>query len=137
MLEIITKAERQASKKVGWKRKEVAKKIKIFEREAQQGVSQRHQAEKLSVPRTTLQHWLKRKENLGGEKEVANFFESPAGLVFLHQLVIAAQFVMSQVGPCGIRLVCVFLELSGLARFVASSYGAQQQVSVAATYRQL
>jgi hypothetical protein len=35
-----------------------------------------------------------------------------------------------EVGACGIRLVCLFLHLTGLDRFVAASYGAQQQVNV-------
>jgi hypothetical protein len=35
-----------------------------------------------------------------------------------------------EVGACGIRLVCLFLNLTGLNRFVAASYGAQQQVNV-------
>jgi hypothetical protein len=38
--------------------------------------------------------------------------------------------VITQVGPCGIRLVCQYLELTGLDQFVASSYGTQQKVSV-------
>ena len=35
-----------------------------------------------------------------------------------------------EVGACGIRLVCLFLHLTGLDCFVAASYGAQQQVNV-------
>jgi hypothetical protein len=38
--------------------------------------------------------------------------------------------VCVEVGACGIRLVCLFLNLTGLDRFVAASYGAQQQVNV-------
>src|SRR5256714_6617855 len=38
--------------------------------------------------------------------------------------------VCVEVGACGIRLVCLFLNLTGLNRFVAASYGAQQQVNV-------
>ncbi len=34
-------------------------------------------------------------------------------------------------GPCGIRLVCLFLKLTGLDQFVAGSYGSQQKVSAA------
>ena len=34
-------------------------------------------------------------------------------------------------GPCGVRLLCLFLELTGLAAFVAASYGAQHKMSVA------
>jgi hypothetical protein len=33
------------------------------------------------------------------------------------------------VGACGIRLVCLLLTLTGLDRFVAASYGTQQQVN--------
>jgi len=36
--------------------------------------------------------------------------------------------VCVEVGACGIRLVCLLLTLTGLHRFVASSYGAQPQV---------
>ena len=38
--------------------------------------------------------------------------------------------VCVEVGACGIRLVCLFLNLTGLNRFVAASYGAQQQVNL-------
>lgn len=131
MRKIITETGEKESKKAERDRKEIAEKIIRFEKRAQEGVSQRQVAEELKIPRTTLQHWIKRKENLEAETEVANFFESPAGVVFLHQLVIAAQFVITAVGPGGIRMVCLFLELSGLAKFVGSSYGAQQQVNVA------
>lgn len=126
MREIIAE---EISKKV-WDRGKVAEKIATFERIAKQGVSQRQIAEEISVPRSTLQHWIKRKENLEADKVVVEFFESPEGLVFLHQVVMAAQFVITQVGTGGIRLVCQFLELSGLFRYIASSYGAQQQVNV-------
>lgn len=61
---------------------------------------------------------------------MAAFFESPVGTAFLHRLAVGAHFVMTMLGPCGIRLVCLFFELTGLDRFIASSYGAQQGVSV-------
>jgi hypothetical protein len=62
---------------------------------------------------------------------VTAFFGSPAGVAFLHRLVLAAHFVMTLVGPCGIRLVCLLLELSGLDAYVAASYGPQQKISAA------
>ena len=43
--------------------------------------------------------------------------------------MIAFHLVCVEVGACGIRLVCLFLNLTGLNRFVAASYGAQQQVN--------
>jgi hypothetical protein len=33
------------------------------------------------------------------------------------------------VGACGIRLVCLLLQVTGLNRFVGASYGTQQQVN--------
>ena len=37
----------------------------------------------------------------------------------------AAHVVMSQVGACGVGLICQFLHLSGLSAFFGSSYGSQ------------
>src|SRR5262245_60017222 len=51
-------------------------------------------------------------------------------MAFLHRLVVAFHMVCVEVGAGGIRLVCLFLNLTGLDRFVAASYGAQQQVNV-------
>ncbi len=89
--------------------------------------SQRQWAESRGVPRTTLQYWLKRKDNLDADPELVEFFESPVGLAFLHRLVCAAQFEFVENGVASIRNVSNFLELSGLSYFVASCYGAQQK----------
>ncbi len=78
-----------------------------------------------------MQHWLERKENIDADPAVVAFFGSPAGVAFLHRLVLAAHFVITLSGAGGIRLVCLFLEISGLAQFIAGSYGTQQQVTVA------
>jgi hypothetical protein len=43
--------------------------------------------------------------------------------------VLAFHLVCVEVGACGIRLVCLLLNLTGLDRFVAASYGVQQQVN--------
>ncbi len=94
-------------------------------------MSQRQLAEAMGIPRGTLQHWLERRETLETDPVVAAFFESPVGTAFLHRLVLAAHLVMTLVGPCGLRLVCLFLELTKLDVFVAASYGPQQKVSAA------
>jgi hypothetical protein len=114
-----------------WSREEGAEKMAAFEQAYQQTPSQRQLANALEIPRSTLQHWLKRKAAIDADPELVAFFESPVGVAFLHRLVLAAHFVMTLLGPCGIRLVCLFLELSGLDKFVAASYGPQQRVSVA------
>src|SRR5262245_34028006 len=94
-----------------------------------QGISERQAAKELKVPRTTLQAWRLWHDTLDSCPHVAAFFQSGPGLAFLHRLVIAFHLVCVEVGACGIRLVCLFLHLTGLNRFVAASYGAQQQVN--------
>jgi Family of unknown function (DUF6399) len=94
-----------------------------------QGVSQRQAATVLEVPRTTLQAWRAYQESLDACPAVVAFFHSVPGLAFLHRLVLALHLVYTEVGACGIRLVCLFLRITGLDRFVGASYGVQQQVN--------
>jgi hypothetical protein len=94
-----------------------------------QGMSQRQAAQALQVPRTTLQAWHLWHATLDICPHVAEFFQKGPGLAFLHRIVIAVHLVCVEVGACGIRLVCLLLNLTGLNRFVAASYGAQQQVN--------
>jgi cob(I)alamin adenosyltransferase len=95
-----------------------------------QGISERQASTELQVPRTTLQAWRLWHDTLDMCSHVTDFFQSGPGLAFLHRIVIACHLVCVEVGACGIRLVCLFLNLTGLNRFVAASYGAQQQVNV-------
>ena len=95
-----------------------------------QGVSQRQAAKQLQVPRTTLQAWHSWHDTLDICPHVAQFFQSGPGLAFLHRLVLALHLICVEVGACGIRLVCLLLNLTSLDRFVAASYGAQQQVNL-------
>jgi hypothetical protein len=94
-----------------------------------QGISERQAAKEIKVPRTTLPAWRVWHDTLDICPHVAEFFQSGPGLAFLHRIVIAFHLVCVEVGACGIRLVCLFLNLTGLNRFVAASYGAQQQVN--------
>lgn len=112
-----------------WDRTRTTAEVAAFEATAHRSISQRQFAKQRGVPRTTLQYWLSRKATIDADPAVVAFFESPIGLAFLHRLVVATHLVFTQVGPCGTRLVCQFLALSALDRFVAASYGPQQQVS--------
>jgi len=94
-----------------------------------QGLSQRQAAKVLDVPRSTLQAWRAYQENIDECPAVVAFFHSGSGLAFLHRLVLALHLVWTEVGACGIRLVCLFLRITGLNRFVGASYGTQQQVN--------
>src|SRR5215470_6762327 len=94
-----------------------------------QGLSLRQAAKALEVPRSTLQAWRAYQESLDAHPTVVVFFQSSPGVAFLHRLVVGLRLVCTEVGACGIRLVCLLLKLTGLDRFVAASYGIQQQVN--------
>jgi hypothetical protein len=113
-----------------WDRLERADLFAPYRELRTQGISERQAAKELQVPRTTLQAWRLWHDTLDICPHVAKFFQSGPGLAFFHRLVIAFHLVCVEVGACGIRLVCLFLNLTGLNRFVAASYGAQQQVNL-------
>ena len=93
-----------------------------------QGFSLRQAAQALEVPRSTLQASRAHQESLDEHPSVVVFFQSAPGLAFLHRLVLGIHLVCTEVGACGIRLVCLLLKLTGLDRFVGASYGTQHQV---------
>jgi len=92
--------------------------------------SQRQAAQAAGVPRSTLRHWQQRQSEGELSPEVMAFFDTPAGVELLQRLVVAAQLVITLRGGGGVRLVCQFLELSGLSSLVGASYGAQQALNV-------
>jgi len=112
-----------------WDRFERADLFEQYRELRTQGVSERQSAKDLKVPRTTLQAWRLWHDTLDICPHVAEFFQRGPGLAFLHRLVMAFHLVCVEVGACGIRLVCLLRNLTGLDRFVAASYGAQQQVN--------
>lgn len=111
-----------------WDRLERADLFEQYQELRTQGLSERQAAQELKVPRTTLQAWRTWHDSLDICPHVAAFFQSGPGLAFVHRLVVGFHLVCVEVGACGIRLACLFLKLTGLDRFVAASYGAQQQV---------
>jgi hypothetical protein len=110
-----------------WGREEIAKKLSGLESLSGLDLSEREIAHRLGIARSTLQHWLSRREANPAPPAWVAFFESPDGLEFLHRLMVALILVMVQMGACGIRLVCLVVELCGLSPFVAGSYGSQQK----------
>jgi hypothetical protein len=117
------------AKQKRWNRPTITAKIAAFQNRPSKTISQRQFANEQGMPRTTLQYWLARKDSIDADPALTAFFESPIGLAFLHRLQVAAHLVFNQVGPCGIRLICSYLELTGLDRFVAASVGAQHQIA--------
>ena len=100
----------------------MAEKLQRFEANLSRGMSQRQAANDVGVARGTLLDWKDRAEKIPLSKQTIDFFESPDGAIFIDRLVNALQFVMNQVGSCGIRLVSLVLRLSYLDYFVSSSY---------------
>ena len=94
------------------------------------GQPQRHVAAELGVARSTLQDWCKptRRRGPGG---VGGLRGDPRGRAVAAPVVVAAHFVITLQGGAGVRMVCQFLELSGLSAFVGASYGTQQALNAA------
>lgn len=57
---------------------------------------------------------------------LVEFFDSPQGIDFLRDIMIALHLVFAEENDCGLRNIGRFLQLSGLDEFVSASYGAQQ-----------
>jgi hypothetical protein len=123
------KPQRNPQGQPRWDRFERAELFEQYQQLRTQGLSERQAAKELKVPRSTLQAWRLWHDSLDICPHVADFFQSGPGLAFLHRLVIAFHLVCAEIGACGIRLVCLFLRLTGLDRFVAASYGAQQRLN--------
>ncbi|MCP4578850.1 MAG: hypothetical protein GY846_21435 [Deltaproteobacteria bacterium] len=111
-----------------WKRADSAKLISDYETR-NQTISQRDFSKMVDVPRSTLRHWLARKNGIDAHPVLIEFFENPVGIAFLHRLVTAAHVSFTKNGTASIHNVSDFLEESGLSPFVASSYSSQRRVS--------
>jgi hypothetical protein len=81
-----------------------------------QGRSQRHAATVLEVPRSPLQAWRPDQEPRDESPAGVAFFQSVAGLAFLHRLVLAVPLGCVESGAWGMRLGCLFLKRTGLTR---------------------
>ncbi len=97
--------------------------------EIHSGISERELAKQIDIPRSTWRHWQERRGKIEEDPNAVAFFTSPSGVDFLHRFTVAIHFATSFLGAGGVRLVCTFLELSGLSSFIASSYGAQRKIS--------
>lgn len=106
---------------------EIARLLARYEKMAQE-LSEVDIARHLEIPRTTLRHWRQRKDSLPCSAVVADFFEHPDGIAFLHRLIVTLHVVLSY-QPHGLRGVMQIIQLSGLDIFVANSLGAQQAVA--------
>lgn len=87
-------------------------------------------AEQLDIPdssfRYCCQQHQRRCQQTQFPQAFCEFCECPAGLEFLHRLLVALHLVFAEANDCGLRSIGWFLELSGLDEFLPASYGAQQ-----------
>jgi hypothetical protein len=114
-------------------RRGVADKLAQFRQFSSPATSCRQIAKRIRVPQRTLAHRVRRQRfrvrRSAWSPEVVAFFESPQGLEFLHRLSAAIHLVFVQANDAGIRSVTWFLRRSGLAEFIAPSYGAQRAIA--------
>ena len=111
-----------------WERVDAGELVSDFETR-DQTISQRDFAKMADVPRSTLRYWLARKNSIDAHPALIDFFENPVGIAFLHRLITAAHVSFTKNGTASIHNISDFLEKSGLAPFVASSYSSQRRVS--------
>ena len=111
-----------------WERADTVKLVSDFETR-DQTISQRDFAKMADVPRSTLRHWLSRKNGIDTHPVLIEFFENPFGIAFLHRLVTSTHLSFTKNGTARIHNVSDFLERSGLSPFVASSYSSQRRMS--------
>jgi hypothetical protein len=91
--------------------------------------SQRHFAKQHDIPRSTLGSWLRQPDPDGLDPDLVAFFRSTCGLALPRRIVLALFVVFLFRGCCGLRSLGLFLRLSQLDRFVASSHGALHELA--------
>jgi hypothetical protein len=130
-VEVCNDLDVNANKKIRYDRLDVAQKVVDINAVLKKTHNQSEAARAVGVPRSTARYWLDRNYKTGLPPEVILFFESPAGMAFLHQLTISAQFTITQLAGGGIDVFSTFLRLSQLDHFVASSHGTLHKQNVA------
>ena len=106
-----------------------AKQLQAVAQAQQDGESQRAALTSAGVARRTRRHW-NAPPATPAPAALAAFVETPEGVVWLRQILVAAHGSISEQGGAGVRVVCDFLALSGLSAFIGASYGTQQAFHV-------
>lgn len=119
-----------SGKRKQWQREDVTAIVVDFQ-SAKSNLSQRQFAKNIGVPRTTLQHWMYRKEalNLLESPDLVEFLESPTGVRFLHRIILAAHYEFCKKGAASTHNVSNFLEQCGVGQFIGASYSTQRNVA--------
>ena len=102
-----------------------AKHLHAVAQAQQDGQSQRAAVTGAGVARGTVRHWNASPAPLA-PAALSAFVETPEGVVWLRRILVAAHWSIGEQGGAGVRVVCDFLERSGLSAFIGASYGTQQ-----------
>jgi hypothetical protein len=129
-VEVCRELDVAASKKVRYDRLDIAQKVVNIKSVLQKTHNKSEAAREAGVPRSTARYWLDREGKSGVTQEIESLFESPVGMAFLHQLVVSAQFAITQLAGGGVDILATFLHLSQLDKFIASSHGTLHKQSV-------
>ncbi len=111
-------------------RLERAEKREVAANQLAQGQPLRQVATDLGIARSTLRDWCAAGPVAGLPPEVAACLATPAGVRWLHRLVVVMHLIITLRAGAGVRLVCEFLELSGLSAVVGAAYGSQYALTV-------
>lgn len=111
-----------------------AKQLQAVAQAQQDGQSQRAAVTGVGVARSTLRHWNASPASPASPATpatpapaaLAAFVATPEGVVWLRRMLVAAHWSIGEQGGAGVRVVCDFLERSGLSAFIGASYGTQQ-----------
>lgn len=106
-----------------WGRENVARLSAAYAEERTNGATERAAAAATGVPRSTHRDWVERYARIDAPDAEKVFFESAAGVAFLHRLVTALHLVIIFNVGAGIRQVTLVLDLVKLTAFVATSIG--------------
>lgn len=122
-MEVCCDLDINTSKKTRYERLDIAQKVVDIKSVLQKTGNKSKAAREVGIPRSTARYWLAREGKSGVSPEIESLFESPVGMAFLHQLVLSAQFTITQLAGGGVDILATFLRLSQLDKFVASSHG--------------
>ena len=111
-----------------WDHQQVAQ---VFDRfhDPDPPASVRQFAREHDIPRSTLGHWLRQDPPEGLDPNLVAFFRSSSGLALLRRVVLALFLVFLFRASGGLRALGLFLRLTQLDRFVASSHGALHELA--------
>jgi len=94
-----------------------------FERAVEVTGSQRAASKLTKISRSTAQGRIARRNERSLPMATQEFLDTAEGMMFLHRIILAVEFIISQIAGAGIRVIQLFLEHAHLDQWIASSYG--------------